>query len=207
MTTTFTVDDIALDYSEKDYEPQRPEPKADTYFEFEVKSARVKQHKDGYLTASLTVNALSDTGSTMFTKFINLAVPVAIRGISAPDWAKNIFLNTLRPLFPELAPYDMVEQDPVTGKNIYLKDGAPLKGKAYDEAQKASNKLIGAMAVDFAKAFITSGEDEASLEVLKSRRFFGQVKKSGDFTNVVKMRSSAPTEGACYDRKQAFGGK
>lgn len=203
------MDEITLGFSDEDYKDNRPEPKVDTYFEWRVSDATVKRTKSGSnLTLLLKVEALDENAAALFPKWINVAIPVSIpsENIKCPDYAKSMFLSQLAPLYPELGPYDNVEPDPYTGKNVYYKDGEQISGKEFDLAKYESNKKVGAFAAEFAKAWMENC-DKASIDHLLERRFFGILKasKDGKYVNVAKMNARAPTDAmVVYTRKEAF---
>lgn len=202
---SFTIDDLVLDFADKDYAPERKEPKENVYFEFQVKQCVIKRAKAGHLAAKITVEALDADGSPMFKQWINTALPVSVGDVIPPDYAKKIFLSTMRPLLPENAAYDIKMQDPASKKWTYYKGGNVVNGKAFDEAVIAQNRANGAIAKDMAVAFIQSEEDECDFDGLNGNHFFGKIEKKGDYTNVKYMEVDLP-EGVnvCYDKKEAF---
>lgn len=212
MSAVHSMDSISLGFTDDDYKADRPEPKTDVFFEWRIGDAIIKRAKSGkYLSVVLKVEALDGNGSAMFPKWINLAVPVSIpgEGIECPDYSKKMFLDSLRPLFPELGAYDRVDTDAISGRRVYMKDGQPLTGKDFDVAKMESNRKVGAMAKDFAQAWLDSG-DKTSLDIFLDRKFFGILKssKDGQYTNVSKMRSEPPADASVvYDRKDAYKSK
>lgn len=205
--TAFSIDDITLEYSQEDYKPQSNAPKPNTWFEFKVAQATVTKHANNYLAVKMVCDALDGDGKKMFSKNIFAAMPVSVgEEISAPAWAKGLWLQNIRPLYPEHSPFDEKVKDPITGKTAYLKDGQPLKGKDYEAAVVASNKAIGAMAKGIARGWVENGDGHAVDEFLNCT-FFAQVKadKTGQYTNIDKAAAMLPKgEDACYDRKAAM---
>ena len=206
MTTEniqFTVGDIVREYSEKDFVPARSEPRSDVFFEFKVGEASLGLAKKGYLQLSLKCNALDSNGASMFTKYMNLALPVAYKGTAPHASAGNILGGALRAMHPELAVYDTVSEDAATGKKVYLKDGKAVTGKAYDAAVAAQAKAITGLIDGLTDA---TGSADA-IQALIGRTFFAKVEsdKTGQYTNITKMLGTAPTKDpVIYDRAQAF---
>lgn len=204
--TSFSVDDIVSQFVDADYTPERREPKEGVWYEFAVKDTVIKRAKAGHLMAKITVEARDADDAKMFTQWINAPLPVALGDVTPPDYAKKIFLGTMRPFFPETAAYDMKQQDSVSKKSVYLKDGQPVNGKEYDEAVIRQNKANAQVAIDMAKAFVAADDEEALYNGLDEVRFFGRLEKKGDFTNVRDCQIQLP-EGTdvVYDRTVAFG--
>jgi hypothetical protein len=203
--SAFTIDDIVLDYLDKDYAPERREPKENVFFEFEVKQCVVKRAKAGHLMAKITVEALDADGSPMFKQWINTALPVSVGDVTPPDYAKKIFLSTMRPLLPDNAAYDIKLQDPASKKFTYYKNGEVVKGKEFDEAVIKQNRANAAIAKHMAAAFVQSEDDECEFDGLNGNHFFGKVEKKGDYTNVKYMEVDLP-EGSevIYQKAEAF---
>lgn len=206
MDQTFTVDDVVSQFVDADYAPERREPKEGVYYEFAVKDTVIKRAKAGHLMAKITVEARDAEDAKMFTQWINAPLPVALGDVTPPDYAKKIFLGTMRPFFPDNAAYDMRVQDTSSKKSVYLKDGQPVNGKEYDDAMIRQNRANAQVAVDMAKVFIAADDEEAPFSDLNGTRFFGRVEKKGDFTNVRDCQIQLP-EGTdvVYDRTEAFG--
>lgn len=205
MSSVFSVDDLVSQFVDADYAPERQEPKENVYFEFAVKETTIKRAKAGHLQAKITVEAKDADDAKMFTQWINVPLPVALGDMTPPDYAKKVFLGTMRPFFPEHAAYDMKVQDNASKKAIYLKDGQPVNGKDYDEAVIAQNKHNAEIAIDMARTFVQADDDEAEYPGLDGVRFFGTIEKKGDFSNVRNCQIQLP-EGTevVYSRKEAF---
>jgi hypothetical protein len=205
--TSFTLDDLTLDYSQEDYKPQRRDGKPGLTYEFKIANAKIKQHNQGHLAVTLENHALDGDGKVMFKKNIFLALPVSVGENSSPTYAKGMWLNQVRPLFSEIAPYDHQEKDEITGRKIYFKDGRQLDKDEIEPAIIEANKKVGEMAKDCARTWIEHGDD-AVLDMFIDRTFFAMLTedKSGKYVNITKMSSKAPEEGeVCYDRKVALG--
>jgi len=205
--TSFTLDDLTLDYSQDDYKPQRRDGKPGLTYEFKIAGAKIKQHGQGHLTVILDNHALDGEGTSMFRKSIFLALPVSVGENSSPTYAKGMWLNQIRPLFPEFAPYDRQEKDEITGRKLYFKDGRQLDKDEIEPAIVEANKKVGEMAKDCARTWIEQGDD-AVLEPFIDRHFFAtlQEDKSGKYVNISRISAKAPEEGdVCYDRKVALG--
>ena len=203
---TFSIDDIVMDFAEKDYAPERKEPKEGVYFEFNVDECTVKRAKAGHLMAKIKLSALDANGDSMFPQWINLALPVSVGDMTPPDYAAKIFLGQMRALKPENAAFDMKQQDPVSKKWTYMKGGEPVKAEDYNTAVTDQNRANGTVARDMAAAFIEADADEAAYDGLTGNRFFARVEKKGDFTNVKGLEIALP-EGVpvVYERAEAFG--
>jgi hypothetical protein len=149
---------------------------------------------------------LDGDGKKMFQKYINIPMPVSIGENTAPDYAKFMWLNSVRPLFPEHAPFDKVEKDAITGKNVFYKNGEVVKGKAYEDAVTAANMAIGSLAKDVAREWVESG-DNTPVAAFVDKCFFAKLKASKDakYVNVDRMYTEAPDgEEVCYDRTVAL---
>lgn len=209
MTAAHKLDAISLSFTEEDYKANRPEPRLDTYFEFRVSDANVKRSKNGKnLALTLKVEALDEMASAMFPRWMNVAIPVDIASekIECPEYAKSMFLKQMAPLFPEHGPYDNVEKDPYSGKNVYYKDGEQISGKEFDLARFASNKKVGAFAKEYAAAWLETG-DKVSIDALLEKRFFAILKasKDGKYVNIADMSARAPQDrDVVYTRQEAF---
>lgn len=207
--TAYSIDELTLDFAEADYKPQSRELTTGLFYEWEINAATIKQQdetKGGHLAMSIECKALDSDGKQMAKKWLYVALPVSIGENSSPVWAKGMWLGSIRPLYPEWAPYDSVEKDPITDKRVYMKDGKPLKGKEYDVAITEANKKVGALAKEFAKEWIENG-DGHKIEAFAGKKFFAKLKvdKSGKYTNFDWMQANAPTdEEVCYDRKVAL---
>lgn len=203
--TSFNVDDLVCDFDEKDFAPQRDEPKENVWFEFETKSTKIKQAKAGHLQATIEVEALNADGNPMFKKWINTPLPVSMKDISPPKQSLSIFLSTMRPFFPETAAYDTKLKDPVSKKTVYMKDGQPVNGKAYESAVTEQNRSNAAIAKEMAVAFVTGDDDEVIFDGLNGRRFYAKIEKKGDYSNVKHMEINLPEgEEAVYSREEAM---
>lgn len=205
--TPFTLDDLTLAYSEEDYKPQRQEPKTGVTFEFEVKSAKVEQSKQGHIQAALQVAALDSDGREMFKKYLNIPLPVSIRDIVAPEYSKGMWKQMTAPLFPEVAAYDKVEIDTATGRKVYSKKGKELEKGSFDSETVKQNKALAEIAKDCAKDWIEGG-DGSPLGQFAEKRFFAKLRtsKDGKYVNIDRMYFRAPeNESVCYDRKEALG--
>lgn len=202
---SFSIDDIVMDFVDKDYAPERKEPKEGVYYEFQVKRTTIKRAKAGHLQAVVQVEALDANGNPMFLKWINLALPVSVGDMTPPEYAKKIFLGTMRSLCPENAAYDSKRQDPVSKKWTYFKGDAPVNTEDYDHAVIDQNRANANVARDMAKAFVEADDDEAGFDGLNGNKFFGRLERKGDFTNIKGMDVSVP-EGSevIYDRAEAF---
>lgn len=204
--TAFSVNDIVSQFVDADYTPERREPKLDTWFEFAVKDTVIKRAKAGHLIAKITVEARDADDAKMFTQWINTPLPVALGDVTPPDYAKKIFLGTMRPFFPTTAAYDLKVQDTVSKKSVYLKDGQPVNGKDYDEAVIRQNKANAQVAVDMARVFVEADDEEATFTGLDGVRFFARLEKKGDFTNVRDCQIQLPEDtNVVYNRTEAFG--
>lgn len=205
MENAFSVDDIVTQFVDADYAPERREPKLDVWYEFAVKDTVIKRAKAGHLMAKITIEARDAEDAKMFTQWINAPLPVALGDVTPPDYAKKIFLGTMRPFFPEHAAYDMKMQDTSSKKSVYLKDGQPVNGKDYDDAVIRQNKANAEVAIDMAKAFVQADDEEAVYSGLDGVRFFGRLEKKGDFTNVRDCQIQLPEDTkVIYDRTEAF---
>lgn len=203
--TSFSMDDITLEYSQDDYKPQRREPKCNVWFEFEVTSAKTEQSPKGHLQVKMEAEALDSSGKKMFKKYVNVPMPISIGEHAAPTYAKGLWLMNVVPLFPEHLAYDSIQKDPITGKMIYFKGDIKLEGKEYEEAMTRQNKTIGEMARDVAKAWIS--DPEQPVESFQGKRFFAKLKSStdGKYTNIDRPYGIAPSgEEICYDAKEAM---
>lgn len=204
--TAFTLDDLTLDYSQEDYKPQRRDGKPGLYYEFRIVSAKIKQQDAGHLAVMLETNALDGEGNKMFKKNIYLALPVSVGENSSPTYAKGMWLNQVRPLFPEIAPYDREAKDEITGRKVYFKGDHQLTKEEYEPAVTEANKKIGEMAKDCARVWLEHGND-AELDPFMDRSFFAtlQADKTGKYVNIAKISSVPPADVAiCYDRKEAL---
>jgi hypothetical protein len=204
--TPFTLDDITLAYSEEDYKPQRAQPKIGLTFEFEVIAAKVEQSKQGHLQAALQVSALDSDGKEMFKKYLNVPMPVSIKEIQAPEYAKGMWTMMVGPLFPKLAPYDSVAIDTATGRKVYSKGGKELKGPEFDEAIVTYRKAIAEIAKTTARQWIEEG-DASTIEQFMNKRFYAKLRasKDGKYVNIDRMYPTAPDgEEVCYDKKEAM---
>lgn len=204
--TPFTLDDITLTYAEEDYKPQRAQPKIGVTFEFEVLAASVEQSRQGHIQAKLTLSALDGEGREMFKKYLNVPLPVSIRDITAPDYAKGMWSSMSAPFFPKLAAYDKIELDAATGKKIYSKFDIELTGKEFDEAVIAQRKALAEVAKNVARSWVEDG-DGAHLDQFTGKRVFAKLKhsKDGKYVNVDRMYSEVPAEEeVCYDRNEAM---
>lgn len=205
--TAFTLDDITLEYSQEDYKPQSYEPKTDTWFEFKVRTAEVSKHTNGYLAVKMECDALDGDGKKMFSKNIFAAMPVSVgEEISAPTWAKGLWLQNIRPLYPEHAAYDSMSKDPITGKTGYVKDGKSMPRDMVERAKTEANKKVGTMAKGIARGWVENGDGNVVDDFL-NRTFFAKVKadKSGKYTNIDKATALLPDgEEVCYDKKAAL---
>lgn len=203
--TSFSLDDITLEYSQEDYKPQSRQPKCDVWFEFEVTSAKTEQSPKGFLQVKAEAEALDSNGKKMFKKYVNIPMPISIGEHAAPTYAKGLWLMNVVPLFPEHLAYDGIKKDPITGKMVYFKGDEKLQGKEYEEAMTKQNRIIGEMARDIAKAWISDPEEPVSSFV--GKRFFAKLIKSKDekYTNIDRPYGIAPSgEDICYDAKEAM---
>lgn len=205
--TSFTLDDLTLEYSQEDYKPQRRDGKAGLWYEFKIASAKIKQHEKGHLQVILQNDALDSEGKKMFSKSIFMALPVSVGQNTAPSYAKGMWLSQVRPLFPEVAPYDRDEKDEITGRKVYFKDDRQMDKDEIEPAIVDANKKIGEMAKDCARMWLENGDD-SELGHFDGRTFFAtlQADKTGKYVNIAKMTQKMP-EGIepCYDRQQALG--
>lgn len=203
--TAFSIDDIVLDFVDKDYAPERREPKEDVYFEFMVKQCVIKRAKAGHLIAKITVEALDADENPMFKQWVNTALPVSVGNITPPEYAKSIFLSTMRPLLPENAAYDIKLQDPASKKWTYYKDGKVVNGKELDTAIIAQNRSNAVIARGMAEAFVQADDEEAEFNELNGTHFFAKVVKKGDFMNVKGLEVDVPDgTNVVYDKAEAF---
>jgi hypothetical protein len=203
-TIVFSVNDIVKEYATADFVPAKAEPRSDVFFEMKVAEATLGLAKKGYLQISLKCNALDGAGGTMFTKYMNLALPVSFKGVSPHASAKSILQDALKALMPELAVYDSVEEDAATGKKVYLKNGTPVTGKAYDAAVKAQADGIAAI-ID---GIVEPSTSATSIDGLNGRTFFARIVPSADgqYTNLKSLLSRKPSKDpVAYDRATAFG--
>lgn len=203
-TVSFSVSDIVKEYAAADFVPAKAEPRSDVFFEFKITEATLGLSKKEYLQISLKCAALDGNGGTMFTKYMNAALPVSFKGVSPHAAAKAILQDTLKALHPELAVYDSVEEDAATGKKVYLKGGVAITGKAYDAAVKAQAEGITAI-ID---GLVDPSTSSDMLNGLVGRTFFARVVPSADgkYSNIKSMLSRTPTKDpVAYDRATAFG--
>lgn len=202
-TIQFSVNDIVKEYSEKDFVPSRAEPRSDVFFEFRIAEANLDLAKKGYLQVSAKCNALDANGGTLFTKYMNLALPVSYKGVSPHPAAKSILQGALRALHPELAVYDSVVEDAATGKKVYMKNGSAITGKAYDAAVAAQAAGVTKI-IDGITDPTTSATTVADLV---GRTFFAKVEtdKTGQYSNIKSMLATKPTrDTVAYDRATGF---
>jgi hypothetical protein len=203
-TIVFTVNDIVKNYAAKDFVPAKAEPRSDVFFEMKVGEASLGLAKKGYLQISLKCNALDGSGGTMFTKYMNLALPVSYKGVSPHASAASILQDALKALNPELAVFDEVQEDAATGKKVYLKNGTPVTGKAYDAAVKAQADGIAAI-ID---GLVDPATATATIESFNGRTFFARIVPSADgqYTNLKSLLGRKPSKDpVAYDRATAFG--
>ena len=202
---TFTVDDVVRESAAKDYMPTRSEPKTGVFYEWKVTSAKLDVAKKGYLQLSLQCAALNKDGGAMFTKYMNIALPVAFKGVTPFKEARAIFKDTVTALHADWSIYDTVSEDAATGKKIYLKNGVEIKGAAYTAAQKAQADNL----VQLETALTTPGSSTEAVNSLVGRTFFARIEqdKTGQYTNIKGLLSHTPSKDpVVYDPKEAFGG-
>lgn len=205
--TAYTLDDMTVELSEQDYVPKSREPKLGLMYEFVTADTKIVQHKDGHLVLKGKANALDSEGDTMFSKYINIALPVSIGEHAAPTYAAGMFIKNMRPFFPEHAAYDRVEKDEVTGEKFYCKGDEKFSGKDYTQRVTEANKEIGKYAKYFAQVWIENG-DNVPADEIEGKRFFAKVKadKTGKYVNIDTMYATCPAdETVCYDKKEAMG--
>jgi hypothetical protein len=211
MTTfQFDVNDVVKEYSEKDFERQYDQPRSDVFFEFAIAEASLGQAKvneekgtGGYLQLAWKVNALDSKGAKMFTKFVNLALPVSYKGHTPHESAAGILASALKAIYPEVRPYDEITEDAIDPKKkVYLLKGQPVSKEAF----KAGEKAQSALAVKTTDGLLSDKRDEVLADMV-GRKFFAKIQgdKTGTYFNVkpiVGVLSS--NDEVCYDPSQVY---
>jgi len=207
----FDVNEVVKSYSTKNYERQYENPRSDAFFEFEIGEATLGQAKineekgtGGYLQLTWKVNALTGRGDTMFTKFVNLALPVSYRGYTPHESADSILAGALKAVHSELRPFDELTEDATDPKKkVYLLKGQPVTKEAFKAAEKAQAQMI----VDTLDGLLNPDKQETTLKDLVGRRFFAKVQpdKTGQFFNVKPIVGVVSRNDAvCYTTQEAF---
>ena len=199
----FNIDDVVEMTDVRDYENRR-EPRSDVFYEFSIAEAKVDVAKlnadkgtGGYLYLNLKVQALDKDANSMFTKFMNVSIPVIYQGHAPHESAAGLWNTTINAIFGD--EWDEVRTDAATKKKVYLKNGKVLDKNAVTAGYNARSARAKALETSAIKSTIEF------LNSLLGQTFFAKVEVNGKYTNVTKVTGIVPEgETVCYSSEEAY---